>query len=116
MRTKAAIRDERLLKWLRREVNRDLRGWQALQADDAIAARQADLIADCNAKLGLIRWAISWQSVHENPYGPDRVRATMLGELEMIMFSVRQIACGYASHEGWRKEWASTSAWSEAGR
>jgi hypothetical protein len=53
----------RLLKWLRREVNRDLREWRGhLKAGTggALAGRLPDMIADCKAKLAMISWAESW--------------------------------------------------------
>ena len=99
--------DTRLLRWLRREVNRDLRRWRdpvMCAALDEITFR----VADCKAKLELIRWAESWQRVRGPDYAPaDRpdVQGAMIGKLEMIMHAVRYVAGGYRNREGYRPEW-----------
>ena len=61
----------RLLKWLRREVNRDLREWRGhLKAGTGapLAGRLPDLVADCKAKLAMIAWAEHW---HAGWLSPD---------------------------------------------
>lgn len=105
-----AVRYARLLKWLRREVNRDLREWRGhLKAGTAgpLAERLPDLVADCKAKLAMIRWAESWQRVWDDEhYGPD-IRWQMVEQLRFVMYGARKVAAGYAGREGWREEWRS---------
>lgn len=101
--------DARLLKWLRREVNRDLREWRGyLRAGTggSVAGRLPGLVLDCKAKLNLIRWAESWQVAYEKDrYRDDDMRADMLALMQMSMHGVRKVAAGYSNREGWREEW-----------
>jgi hypothetical protein len=106
-----AHRDTAMLKWLRREVNRDLRYWRsepgALPHD-----RYHDLIEDCKAKLAMLSWAEHWQDVRtpeyiRDNYQPDRpdIQATMLDHLHMVNGAMRKVAAGYRDRAGWRREW-----------
>jgi Family of unknown function (DUF6221) len=105
-----ARRDRRLLRWLRREVNQDLRHWRYDLAMDP--AWRARLIADCQAKRELLRWAEGWQEVRTLEYArahyfserPD-VEATLLSGAQLIMAAVRRVAQGYRGRPGWRDEW-----------
>lgn len=103
-----AARCAALLKWLRREVNRDLREWRGhltAAASGPLADRLPDLVADCKAKLAMIAWAESWQGTWTNEfYGPD-MRWEMIERLRYIMYGIRRVAAGYARREGWREEW-----------
>jgi uncharacterized protein DUF6221 len=105
-----AVRYARLLKWLRREVNRDLRAWRGLlKASDAgpFAEHLPGLVADAKAKLRMITWAESWQGVWTNEfYGPD-MRWVMVDYLRYIMYGIRKMSVGYAEREGYREEWRS---------
>jgi hypothetical protein len=101
--------DRQLMKWLRREVNRDLRRWRSpyMCADlDEIAFR----VADCKAKLELLNWARGWQENLEYNQGyanmGPNVAAHMAETMATIMFAVRKIAPGYRDREGWRDAWA----------
>ena len=98
----------RLLKWLRREVNRDLRAWRALlKAGDAgpFTERLPGLVDDARAKLAMIAWAESWQGTWTNEhYRPD-MRWQMIEYLRYIMFGIRKVASGKAAREGYREEW-----------
>lgn len=102
----------RLLRWLRREVNRDLaRHRRELKSVPAgcEAPDLRDRIADCHAKRELIRWAESWNersaaSAWDYADRPD-VKAAMTGKLEMIMHAVRYVAGGYRHRAGYREEW-----------
>jgi len=99
-----------LLKWLRREVNRDLRAWRGLlKAGDAgpFAEHLPGLADDARAKLAMIAWAESWQGAWTNEhYGPD-MRWQVIERLRYIMFGVRKVAAGYAHRAGYREEWKS---------
>jgi hypothetical protein len=105
-----AVQCARLLKWLRREVNRDLRAWRALlKAGDSgpFAEHLPGLVDDARAKLVMIGWAESWQGTWTNEhYGPD-VRWQMIEYLRYIMYGIRKVAAGYAGREGYREEWRS---------
>ena len=97
----------RLLKWLRREVNRDLREWRGhLKAGTGgpLAGRLPDLIADCKAKLAMIAWAESWQGVWTRE-GHQDIRWQMIEYLRFVMHGIRRVAVGYAGRPGWREEW-----------
>jgi len=100
--------DRRLLTWLRREVNRDLRYWRHDYDCEIPADRREQLVADCKAKLELIRWAENWQGVRDPdrdvPGRPD-VRATLLSDLRFVMAAIRRVAAGYKGRDGWRGEW-----------
>ncbi len=105
-----AHRDTALLKWLRREVNRDLRRWRSVrdQGSSVYPGQYTDLIADCKAKLALITWAEGWQKVRTSEYLQGHhvyARDTMLGYLDMVNAAVRRVAAGYSSRAGWRAEW-----------
>ena len=98
-----AARCARLLKWLRREVNRDLRAWRGLlEAGDSgpFAEHLPGLVDDAKAKLAMIAWAESW---HVNWLNPDYELVDR--ERRMVRFSVRKVAAGYAAREGYREEW-----------
>lgn len=109
-----AVRCARLLKWLRREVNRDLREWRGhLKAGAAgpLADRLPDLVADCKAKLAMIAWAESWQNVWTEEYavgssGHD-IRPEMIERLRFVMYGIQKVAAGYTGREGYREEAAS---------
>lgn len=95
----------RLLKWLRREVNRDLREWRGhLKAGTGgpLTGRIPDLIADCKAKLVMIAWAEHW---HAGWLNPDY--ALVDRERHMVMHGVRKVAAGYSNRDGYRGEWGS---------
>ena len=99
----------RLLKWLRREVNRDLRAWRALLKAGGcgpFAEHLPGLVDDAKAKLAMIAWAESWQGAWTNEYGPD-IRWQIIDYLRYIMYGVRKVAAGYAGREGYREEWRS---------
>ena len=103
-----ARRDTRLLKWLRREANRDLRYWRHSYDTGLPPDRREQLIADCKAKLGLLTWAENWQAIREPgrlPAGRPDVQAAMTDHLKMVMAAVRRIAQGYRGRDGWRCEW-----------
>lgn len=105
-----ARRDARLLRWLRREVNRNLRYWRAYGGglpDD----RYRDLIADCKARLDMLTWAEHWAEVSSpgrefpDPGGNGQVRGRMLSEAALVMAAMRRLAQGYRARDGWRGEW-----------
>ena len=99
--------DKRLLKWLRREVNQDLRYWRS-EPGAIPLERYAQLVADCKAKLELIGWAESWQRVrgpdYVHPGRPD-VQVALISDLRLTMAAVRRVAAGYKGRDGWREEW-----------
>jgi len=104
-------RDAALLKWLRREVNRDLRYWRT-ELGILPADRCTGLIDDCKAKLALLSWAERWQDVRTEKYARDHyyasrpdVAATMEGNVRLIVHAVRRVAAGYRARDGWRPEW-----------
>lgn len=104
-----AVRYARLLKWLRREVNRDLRAWRGLlKAGGAgpFAGHLPGLVDDCKAKLRMIAWAESWQGVWTAEHGPD-IRPAMIEHLRYVMYGIRKMAVGYAGRAGYREEWRS---------
>lgn len=81
-------RDARMLRWLRRQVNQDLRYWRHNYADCHLTQdRREQLVADCKAKLVLLSWADSWARVRGPGYGyPGRpeVQAAMLANLQLV--------------------------------
>jgi hypothetical protein len=106
-----AHRDVALLKWLRREVNRDLRYWRSVPWPIPPGVRDG-LIADAKAKLGMISWAERWQGVRTPEYirdnyhdGRPDIQAAMLDHLQVINGMVRRVAAGYSGRAGWRREW-----------
>jgi hypothetical protein len=103
-----AVADRRLLTWLRREVNQDLRYWRH-EALVLPLERRERLTADCKAKLALLKWAERWAGIrdpgYDLPSGRPDVEAAMLGHLQVVMGCVRRLAQGYAGRPGWRSEW-----------
>jgi hypothetical protein len=98
--------EARLLKWLRRQVNADLRYWRS-EPGVLPPARYASLVADCKARLDMLRWAEDWARIREPGVLPDsdRVRGEMLAHLALVMGAVRKLAQGYRDRDGWRDEW-----------
>lgn len=100
--------DQCLLRWFRREVNRDLRRWRAASREPGPGqADAAERVADCKAKLELIHWAGSWQRVRDADHayeGRPDVQAKLLSDLELIMHGVRALAAAYRDRAGWRDE------------
>jgi hypothetical protein len=100
------VRDKRLLKWLRRQVNADLRKWRQGARDGNPDA--AGLIADCKAKVKLLNFAESWMRVRDSDYdGTDdvRIRGELRAHSVMVIVAVRILAVGYRDRDGWRLEW-----------
>jgi hypothetical protein len=100
------VADRRLLKWLRRQVNADLRKWRQASRDGSPDA--PGLVADCRAKLRLLRWADSWIRVRDPDYPnatDPRIRAVLRDDSVLVMAAVRYVAAGYRDRGGWRPEW-----------
>jgi hypothetical protein len=91
-----------MLKWLRRQVNGDLRYWR--HASRAGRFRAADVVADCKAKLAMLTWADNW---HHGSWEeqPPPVSAHMAAEQGLVMAAMRRVAAGYRHRPGWRPEW-----------
>lgn len=98
-------RDARLLKWLRRRVNADLRYWRGYPGT-LPADRCAWQVQDCKARLDLLRWAEHWQEIRDPGYDmPDRVRGHDDRAPDRGHGRRPPPRAGLPGRDGWRDEW-----------
>jgi hypothetical protein len=81
--------DGRMLKWLRREMNRDLRA--------ARASGDADRVAICKALLDVQSRAASWQGTRNDPY-----YARIQQDADLVLALARRLAWGFRFREGYK--------------
>jgi len=95
-----------MLRWLRRQVNGDLRYWRGVRATAGRdpAGRVEAVVADCMAKRDMLTWAEHWAE-SDWSYSSPEVRGQMLSHQGLVMAAMRRLAAGYRGRDGWRPEW-----------
>jgi hypothetical protein len=90
-----------MLKWLRRQVNGDLRYWR--HAGLYLENRRGQLIAGFKAQLSLLDSADHWRAAcwDDQP----SIKVEMESDRLLYMAVVRRAFAGYRGRPGWRDEW-----------
>lgn len=95
---------DRLIRWVKREVNRDLTAFRKLYKFQP-SLSLADQIDDCLAKKQLIGWAESWAYGRTNNRYDPHIDYTLDREYQMIIFALQYVTGAYCTRPGYQPEW-----------